>query len=265
MALVGPSGAGKSTIVALMQRFYDPRSGYITLGGHRLTDLDPVWLKRRMALVSQEPVLFACSIRDNITYGVDRARYTDEDVESAAKASNALDFIRQFPDGFDTMVGERGVQLSGGQKQRVAIARAILLDPTILLLDEATSALDAESEHLVQQALNALMADRSTLVVAHRLSTVRRAHNVLVMDRGELVESGSHEELMRNSSGLYHHLVRRQMIGKGGDDNGDNNGQNQNGAGEAAESGSESTASSDSGEQKQRDGRTDATLGKKMN
>lgn len=220
MALVGPSGAGKSTIVNLMQRFYDPSEGSIALGGHRLVDLDPVWLKRRMALVSQEPVLFACSIRDNITYGVG-ANVTDQEVEAAAKAANALDFIRKFPDGFATTVGERGITLSGGQKQRVAIARAMLLDPTILLLDEATSALDAESEHLVQQALDTLMQNRSTIVVAHRLSTVRRADVVLVMDGGELVERGSHDELMANTGsngGLYRHLVQRQMIAKSDED-----------------------------------------------
>ena len=213
VALVGQSGAGKSTIVSLIQRFYDPDSGSIKLGDYDLSVLDPVWLKARMACVAQEPVLFACSIRDNITYGV-RGSCTDEMVEMAAKQANAHDFICGFKEGYDTQVGERGVQLSGGQKQRVAIARAILLDPSILLLDEATSALDAESEHLVQVALDRLMAGRTTLVVAHRLSTVRDADMVLVMDHGRIAERGTHDNLLQIEGGLYKYLVQRQLSGK---------------------------------------------------
>ena len=215
VALVGPSGAGKSTIVSLIQRFYDPARGVIRLGEYDLSSLDPVWLKARMACVAQEPVLFACSIRDNITYGVrGGSAITDADVERAARQANAHEFISGFKDGYDTQVGERGVQLSGGQKQRVAIARAILLDPRILLLDEATSALDAESEHLVQQALDTLMQGRTTLVIAHRLSTVRNADTVLVMDHGKVVERGTHNQLLQKKDGLYKYLVQRQLSDK---------------------------------------------------
>jgi ABC-type multidrug transport system fused ATPase/permease subunit len=214
VALVGPSGAGKSTIVSLIQRFYDPQRGTISLGDYNLSHLDPVWLKKRMACVAQEPVLFACSIRDNITYGVADGACTDADVERAARQANAHDFICEFKDGYDTQVGERGVQLSGGQKQRVAIARAILLDPSILLLDEATSALDAESEHLVQVALDRLMVGRTTLVIAHRLSTVRDADTVLVMEHGRIAERGTHDELLRRKDGLYKYLVQRQLSEK---------------------------------------------------
>ena len=214
VALVGPSGAGKSTIVALIQRFYDPQTGIINLGDYNLSHLDPVWLKKRMACVAQEPVLFACSIRDNITYGVAEGSCTDADVERAARQANAHDFICEFNEGYDTQVGERGVQLSGGQKQRVAIARAILLDPSILLLDEATSALDAESEHLVQVALDRLMVGRTTLVIAHRLSTVRDADTVLVMEHGRIAERGTHDELLAKKDGLYKYLVQRQLSEK---------------------------------------------------
>ena len=221
VALVGPSGAGKSTVVSLIQRFYDPNVGSIRLGGnkdgnvqsYRLDELDPVWLKSKMALVAQEPVLFGCSIRQNIIYGVreNQQMCSIEQVESAARQANAHDFIMEFKDGYDTQVGERGVQLSGGQKQRIAIARAILLDPDILLLDEATSALDAESEAVVQDALNKLMQHRTTLVIAHRLSTVRDADLVLVMDHGAIAERGTHEELLTKPEGLYRYLVKRQL------------------------------------------------------
>lgn len=212
LALVGPSGAGKSTVVALIERFYDPTSGSVSIDGHDIKTLDHDWLHSRVALVSQEPVLFACSIRDNIMYGArDPTQVTTEQIEAAAKQANAHDFVMEFPDGYDTMVGERGVQLSGGQKQRIAIARAILLDPLVLLLDEATSALDAESEHLVQTALDALMVDRTTIVIAHRLSTVRTANCVAVLDHGKVVETGTHEQLIENPSGLYYFLVQRQL------------------------------------------------------
>jgi len=200
-ALVGPSGGGKSTVVALTERFYDPTAGVIEIDGVPLTSIEPYELHQRMAVVSQEPALFACSIADNMAYGLSRYP-TQAELEEAARKSNALEFISRFPKGFDTLVGERGVQLSGGQKQRIAIARAMLVDPEILLLDEATSALDSESEHLVQEALNELMKDRTTLVVAHRLSTVRDAHQILVLDGGLVAERGSHEQLIADKGGL---------------------------------------------------------------
>ncbi len=209
VALVGPSGGGKSTVAALLSRFYDPDEGSIALDGVPFLELDPTWLRAQVGVVSQEPVLFATSVRDNIRYGKPDA--TDEDVETAARAANAHDFITGFPEGYETLVGERGVRLSGGQKQRVAIARALLKDPRVLVLDEATSALDAESEHLVQDALDRLMVGRSTLVIAHRLSTVKDADRVLVLDQGRVVERGTHAELVA-ADGLYRQLVERQFL-----------------------------------------------------
>ncbi|XP_064613238.1 uncharacterized protein LOC135477020, partial [Liolophura sinensis] len=209
VALVGPSGGGKSTIVSLLERFYDPESGTITLGGADLKALDPHWFRKQISMVSQEPTLFGCSIRDNIAYGRDEA--TDEEVMEVAKRANAHDFIMSFEDGYKTMVGERGVRLSGGQKQRVAIARALLMDPVLLLLDEATSALDAESEHLVQEAIDRAMKGRTVLVIAHRLSTVRDASQVIVIDKGEIAEKGTHEELVQKD-GVYKKLVLRQLM-----------------------------------------------------
>ncbi|MCB9746734.1 MAG: ATP-binding cassette domain-containing protein [Alphaproteobacteria bacterium] len=208
VALVGPSGSGKSTIASLTSRFYDPQGGQLLLDGTPYVDLNPDWLREQIGVVSQEPILFATSIRDNIRYG--RPGATDAEIEDAAKAANAHDFILSFPDGYETMVGERGVKLSGGQKQRVAIARALLKDPRVLILDEATSALDAESEHLVQEALDRLMKGRTTMVIAHRLSTVREADRVLVLDGGEVVQEGSHDELVA-VEGLYKRLVERQF------------------------------------------------------
>jgi ABC transporter fused permease/ATP-binding protein len=209
VAVVGSSGAGKSTLAALLSRLYDPTRGVVKLDGRDLRDLDPSWLRRQIGVVAQEPMLFSSSIRDNVRYG--RTTATDEEVERAARAANAHDFIARFPKGYDTRVGERGVQLSGGQKQRVAIARAVLKDPKILVLDEATSALDAESEHLVQEALDRLLQGRTTLVIAHRLSTVKNADRVLVLDQGRVVQQGTHATLVAEA-GLYRKLVERQFV-----------------------------------------------------
>ena len=209
VAVVGPSGAGKSTISSLLARFYDPLRGAVTLDGNDLRELDAEWLRQRIGTVAQEPILFSTTIAENIRYG--RPDATDEEVEAAARAANAHDFVSRFPQGYQTLVGERGVQLSGGQKQRVAIARAVLKDPLLLILDEATSALDAESEHLVKEALDRLMRHRTTLVIAHRLSTVMGADRVLVLDGGRIVQAGSHRALMAEE-GLYRRLVERQFV-----------------------------------------------------
>jgi ATP-binding cassette subfamily B protein len=212
VALVGPSGGGKSTIAGLIPRLYDPKDGLITIDGYNLRDLDPSSLRRHIATVSQEPILFSTTIYENIAYGAGEVTPSAEDIEAAARAANAHDFIMSFPDGYQTTVGERGVQLSGGQKQRVAIARAVLRDPAILILDEATSALDAESEHLVQEALERLTKRRTTLVIAHRLSTVIGADRVLVIDGGRIVQEGPHDALMRAGDGMYRKLVERQFV-----------------------------------------------------
>jgi ATP-binding cassette subfamily B protein len=209
VALVGPSGSGKSTVAALLARFYDPNQGEVRLDGVPLTRLDPQWLRRQIGTVAQEPLLFSTSVADNIRYG--RPEATDAEVEAAARAANAHDFISAFPEGYRTRVGERGVQLSGGQKQRVAIARALLKNPRILILDEATSALDAESEHLVREALERLMRGRTTLIIAHRLSTVVGADRVLVVERGVITQAGTHSELYA-CEGTYRRLVERQMV-----------------------------------------------------
>ncbi len=208
VALVGPSGAGKSTVAALLSRFYDPTEGVVLLDGVSLSELDPDWLRQQVGVVSQEPVLFATTVLENIRYG--RPRAEEAQVIGAARAANAHGFISGFPEGYQTLVGERGVRLSGGQKQRVAIARALLKDPKVLVLDEATSSLDAESEHLVQEALERLMRGRTTLVIAHRLSTVKGADRILVLDGGRVVQAGTHAELM-GTDGLYRQLVRRQF------------------------------------------------------
>jgi len=210
VALVGPSGGGKSTTVQLLERYYDPTSGSITLDGNDLKDLNVPWLRDQIGLVSQEPVLFARSIRENIAYGLPGA--TEEQIISVAKAANAHNFISGFPNGYDTQVGDKGAQLSGGQKQRIAIARILLKNPKILLLDEATSALDTESEFAVQQALDDVLVSgqRTTIVIAHRLSTIRNADVIAVVKGGKIVEQGSHDELMSTTGSEYAKLVEAQ-------------------------------------------------------
>ena len=208
VAIVGPSGAGKSTLFQLAERFYDPQAGIIKLDGVPLTAVDPAEVRRRMALVPQEGVLFAANARDNLRYGNWAAG--DEQIWEAARAANAEGFLRELPEGLDTFLGEGGARLSGGQRQRIAIARAVLREAPILLLDEATSALDAESERLVQDALDRLMQSRTTLVIAHRLATVRGADRIVVMDKGRIVEQGKHDELTR-AGGLYARLAALQF------------------------------------------------------
>ncbi|KAI3460732.1 hypothetical protein Pfo_017395 [Paulownia fortunei] len=207
-ALVGQSGSGKSTVISLIERFYDPQAGEVLIDGINLKELQLKWIRSKIGLVSQEPVLFTASIKDNIAYGKDGA--TTEEIRAAAELANAAKFIDKLPQGLDTMVGEHGTQLSGGQKQRVAIARAILKDPRILLLDEATSALDAESERIVQEALDRIMVNRTTIIVAHRLSTVRNANMIAVIHQGKMVEKGTHFELLQNPEGAYSQLIRLQ-------------------------------------------------------
>ena len=209
VALVGPSGAGKTTITGLLLKFYEVTSGTILMDGRPIDEYKLANLRSAMAIVPQDVVLFGGTIYENILYGNTGA--TKEQVDSAAKKANAFDFITEFPEGFETIVGERGVQLSGGQRQRVAIARAILKDPKILILDEATSSLDSKSEQLVQEALDELMKNRTSLVIAHRLSTIKKANKILVLKGGELVESGTHDELILKDGGLYKDLKTLQV------------------------------------------------------
>ncbi|GLT80577.1 hypothetical protein SLA2020_520100 [Shorea laevis] len=208
VALVGGSGSGKSTVISLIERFYEPLSGEILLDGNNIRDLDLKWLRQQIGLVNQEPALFATTIRENILYGKEDASL--EEITRAAKLSGALSFISYLPDRFETQVGERGIQLSGGQKQRIAISRAIVKNPSILLLDEATSALDAESEKSVQEALDRVMVGRTTIMVAHRLSTTRNANVIAVAQGGKIVETGSHGELISNPNSVYSSLVQLQ-------------------------------------------------------
>lgn len=204
VALVGSSGSGKSTAVQLVERFYDPDAGSVLLDGVDLKELDVEWLRQQIGLVSQEPILFTGTIAENIKLGK-KGAMTMEEVERAAKSANAHDFIMEFPKGYDTEVGSKGGQLSGGQKQRIAIARAIIKDPAILLLDEATSALDNESEKVVQQALDDLLAThkRTTLVIAHRLTTIQNADKIVVLDKGAVVEQGTHTELTEKKGAYF--------------------------------------------------------------
>jgi ATP-binding cassette subfamily B protein len=211
VAVVGPSGAGKSTLFQLALRFYDPQEGRVTLDGVDLRDADPAAIRSRIALVPQDTVLFASSARDNLRYG--RWDASEDDIVAAAKAANAHEFIVQLPEGYDTYLGEGGARLSGGQRQRIAIARALLRDAPLLLLDEATSALDAHSERLVQEALERLMKTRTTVVIAHRLATVRAADRIIVMDNGAIVEEGTHATLSA-AGGLYSSLARLQFEGQ---------------------------------------------------
>ncbi|WP_434362768.1 ABC transporter transmembrane domain-containing protein [Parasalinivibrio latis] len=212
VALVGPSGAGKSTVFALLQRFFEPQGGEISLEGKPVDSVSLEELRKQFALVPQESVIFATSVLENVRYG--RPDATEAEVEEACRAARADEFIRELPDGYQTQLGERGVRLSGGQKQRIAIARAILADRPVLLLDEATSALDAVSEHHVKQALDTLMEGKTTLIIAHRLATVVNADRILVLNRGQLVASGTHDELM-DSSPLYREFATLQLVDGG--------------------------------------------------
>ncbi|HEY0898036.1 MAG TPA: ATP-binding cassette domain-containing protein, partial [Sphingobacteriaceae bacterium] len=209
VAIVGPSGAGKSTIASMILRFYDPQNGELLFDGkpsghYKLTDI-----RNQVAIVPQDVLLFGGSIRENIAYG--KLDATEEQIQEAARRANAIDFITGFPEGFDTLVGERGVKLSGGQRQRIAIARALLKDPAILILDEATSSLDSESERLVQEALEELMKNRTSIIIAHRLSTIREADKIVVLEKGAVAEIGSHQELIQNEEGLYRYLSQLQF------------------------------------------------------
>lgn len=209
VALVGSSGSGKTTIASLILRFYDPTGGSILIDGVDSRTMSLTELRKKIALVPQDVILFAGTIKDNIAYGKPNA--TDAEIEAAARKANAFNFIDSFPDKFSTLVGERGIQLSGGQRQRIAIARAVLKDPSILILDEATSSLDSESEHLVQEALDKLMVGRTSIVIAHRLATIRNADKIVVLQNGIVQEVGPHQQLIQNENGLYHKLSKMQF------------------------------------------------------
>jgi len=209
LALVGPSGGGKSTLVDLIPRFYDPTEGRILIDGHDIKNIKTQDLRALMGIVTQETILFNESIKSNIAYGL--GNYPMERIIEAAKAANAHNFIMELPDGYDTFIGERGLKLSGGQRQRISIARAILKNPEIMIFDEATSALDNESELLVQEAIERLMVNRTTFVIAHRLSTIRNASRILVLDRGNIIQTGTHDELIQETSGLYRKFYEMQF------------------------------------------------------
>jgi ABC-type multidrug transport system fused ATPase/permease subunit len=209
LAIAGPSGAGKSTIASLILRFYDPESGKVYFDDQPANQYDLHELRQELAIVPQEVFLFGGTILENISYG--KPGSSKEAIKEAAQQANAHDFIKGFPDAYDTLVGERGVQLSGGQRQRIAIARALLKNPSILILDEATSSLDTESEKLVQDALNKLMKNRTSIVIAHRLSTIKNADKILVLDQGKIIEEGTHESLLHTDNGLYKKLTELQL------------------------------------------------------
>jgi ABC transporter fused permease/ATP-binding protein len=209
VALVGPSGAGKSTIAQLLMKFYELAEGRITVDGKDIRQYPLPALRHNIGIVPQEVLLFGGTIRENIAYG--RPGASEEEIAAAAEKANAYEFIQSFPEGMDTVVGERGIKLSGGQRQRIAIARAILRNPSILILDEATSSLDSESEKLVQEAMDELMKDRTTIIIAHRLATIRKADKILVVENGQIVEQGSHEDLTLQENGLYAHLIKLQF------------------------------------------------------
>jgi ATP-binding cassette subfamily B protein len=208
LALVGPSGAGKTTLFELLQRFYDPQTGSITLDGVDLRDMSLAQLRAQLAIVPQQPTLFSADVRYNIAYG--RPDVSDSDIETAARRAHAHEFIEALPQGYGSYLGEQGVRLSGGQRQRIALARAMLTDPKVLLLDEATSALDAESEYQVQQAISELMRERTTVIIAHRLATIRDADCIAVLDQGKVVATGTHDELLGKSA-LYARLAKLQF------------------------------------------------------
>jgi ABC-type multidrug transport system fused ATPase/permease subunit len=209
IALVGSSGCGKSTCIQLIQRFYDATSGSVTIDDNDITKLNLTWLRNKIGVVGQEPALFAATIADNIKYG--NLSATQDDIEKAAKKANAHNFIKSLPRGYNTLIGERGAQISGGQKQRIAIARALIREPKILLLDEATSALDTTSEAEVQAALDAISGECTTIIVAHRLSTIRNADRIVVVSEGKVIEEGNHAQLMAEK-GAYHSLVVSQGL-----------------------------------------------------
>lgn len=209
VALVGPSGAGKSTIIKLLHRFFDPRQGAVRLDGHDIRDLDRKSFLSQVALVPQETLLFGGTVKENILYG--KLDASEQELQDAAKKANAHEFIMGLEKGYETVVGEKGAKLSGGERQRIAIARAILKDPKILVLDEATSSLDNRSEALIQEALETLMGNRTTFIVAHRLSTIHKADQIIVLDKGEIVETGQHEDLMNNKN-LYYDLYTLKML-----------------------------------------------------
>src|SRR5690606_13482337 len=208
IAIVGPSGAGKSTIAGLILKFYDAQKGEILFDGKPSDEYALTDIRNQVAIVPQDVILFGGTILENIAYG--KLNASKEEIIKAAQQANAHRFIIGFPEGYETVVGERGVKLSGGQRQRIAIARALLKDPAILILDEATSSLDSESERLVQEALEVLMKGRTSIIIAHRLSTIREADKIIVLDHGKIAESGSHLELMQNENGLYKHLSTLQ-------------------------------------------------------
>jgi ABC transporter fused permease/ATP-binding protein len=209
VAIVGPSGSGKSTMAALILQFYQPQSGTVLYDGKPAHQYSLTDIRNQVAIVPQDVLLFGGSIKENIAYG--KLKAAEEEIEAAARRANAHQFIMSFPEGYDTIVGERGVKLSGGQRQRIAIARALLKNPSILILDEATSSLDSESERLVQEALEELMKNRTSIIIAHRLSTIREADNIIVLEKGKVIESGSHEQLLGNENGLYRYLSQLQF------------------------------------------------------